>query len=56
MLVLTVFIIQAFQRDEITRKFHQITEQIEAALNEIPFPELDVSEEVREQVLFLGIC
>ncbi|GKV34183.1 hypothetical protein SLEP1_g42584 [Rubroshorea leprosula] len=41
---------QAFQRDETTRKFHQITEQIEAALTEIPFTELDISEEVREQI------
>lgn len=42
---------QALQREKTTQKFYQVTEQIEAALNEIHYDNLDISEEVREQVL-----
>lgn len=42
---------QALQREKIAQKFHQVTEQIEAALSEIRYDNLDISEEVREQVL-----
>ncbi|PON36546.1 Beta-catenin [Parasponia andersonii] len=43
-------IYQAFQRDEIANKFGNVTEQIEAALCEIPYKKLAISEEVREQI------
>jgi hypothetical protein len=39
------------QRDHIADKFNQITEKIEAALSEIPYDKLNLSEEVQEQVL-----
>lgn len=42
--------LQALQMDKIAAKFHQVTEQIEAALSRIPYDKLDISEEVREQV------
>ena len=42
---------KAFHRDEIANKFHQMTEQIEAALKEIPYDKLPISDEVREQVM-----
>lgn len=42
---------QAIQRDKIAHKFCQITGKIEAALSEIAYDKLDLSEEVREQVL-----
>lgn len=42
---------QALQREKIAQKFRQVTEQIEAALNEIHYDNLNISEEVREQVL-----
>ena len=42
---------QALQRDKIVGDFQQVTEQIEEALSEIPYDKLDISEEVREQVL-----
>ncbi|KAK4834774.1 hypothetical protein QYF36_000414 [Acer negundo] len=41
---------QVLQRDKIASKFHEMTEQIEAALNEIPCDNLDLSEEVHEQI------
>ncbi|KAH7547860.1 hypothetical protein ACOSP7_032884 [Xanthoceras sorbifolium] len=41
---------QVLQRDKIASKFHQTTEQIEAALSEIPYDKLDLSEEVHEQI------
>ncbi|GAV77194.1 Arm domain-containing protein/U-box domain-containing protein/KAP domain-containing protein [Cephalotus follicularis] len=41
---------QALQRDVIADQFHQMTEQVEAALSEIPYEKLDISEEVREQI------
>ncbi|GLT65359.1 hypothetical protein SLA2020_377970 [Shorea laevis] len=41
---------QALQREKIAQKFHQVTEQIEAALSEIRYDNLDISEEVREQI------
>ncbi|KAF5742555.1 U-box domain-containing protein 14 [Tripterygium wilfordii] len=41
---------QALQRDIITDQFHHITAQIEAALNEIPYDNLDIAEEAREQI------
>lgn len=50
------YLSQALQKDQITDKFQLMTETIEAALNEIPYDKLDISEEVREQVLFLGNC
>lgn len=42
---------QALQREKIAQKFHQVTAQIEAALNEIHYDNLNISEEVHEQVL-----
>lgn len=42
---------QALQREKIAEKFHQVTEQIEVALSEIHYDTLDISEEVREQVI-----
>lgn len=41
------------------QKFHDVTVEIEAALSQIPYDTVEVSEEVREQVLitsffFLG--
>uniref|UniRef100_A0A2P2JW22 RING-type E3 ubiquitin transferase n=1 Tax=Rhizophora mucronata TaxID=61149 RepID=A0A2P2JW22_RHIMU len=41
---------QALVQEKMANKFHQTMENIEAALNEIPYEKLDVSEEVREQV------
>lgn len=41
---------QCLQRDKIVAQFHQLTEQIEAALSEIPYDKLDLSEEAREQI------
>lgn len=41
---------QALQRDIIDDRFHQMTEKIEAALTEIPYNKLSISEEVREQI------
>lgn len=32
-------------------KFHDMTVEIEAALSQIPYDKIEVSEEVREQVL-----
>ncbi|KAB2063497.1 hypothetical protein ES319_A10G219800v1 [Gossypium barbadense] len=41
---------QALQKDQVAYKFQQMTETIEAALSEIPYDKLDISEEVREQI------
>ncbi|KAI4339254.1 hypothetical protein MLD38_024216 [Melastoma candidum] len=41
---------QAFQGDKIALKFQELTERIEEALNKIPYSELDISDEVREQI------
>ncbi|CAN1339422.1 U-box domain-containing protein 14 [Linum perenne] len=41
---------QALYLDSIAVEFHQITEQIEAALSNISYNKLDLSEEVREQI------
>lgn len=49
--MLLVVMSKAFHRDEIANKFHQMTEQIEAALKEIPYDKLPISDEVREQVM-----
>ncbi|KAL2533913.1 U-box domain-containing protein 14 [Abeliophyllum distichum] len=43
-------IYQALQVDKIARKFDLVTEQIEAALSQIPYDKLDIPEEVREQI------
>jgi hypothetical protein len=43
-------IYHALQMQKIVVKFHLITEQIEAALSQIPYDKLDISEEVREQI------
>ncbi|KAJ1403119.1 Zinc finger, RING/FYVE/PHD-type [Sesbania bispinosa] len=40
----------ALQRNETVDKFQQTTEKIEAALSEISYNELDISEEVQEQI------
>ncbi|KAF2295639.1 hypothetical protein GH714_033376 [Hevea brasiliensis] len=37
-------------KGQLAHKFCQITEQIEAALSEIPYDKLDLSEEVQEQI------
>ncbi|KAJ8766080.1 hypothetical protein K2173_020596 [Erythroxylum novogranatense] len=41
---------KALERDRLACKFHEVTENIEAALSEIPYDRLDISEEVREQI------
>ncbi|KAL9365565.1 hypothetical protein Peur_043438 [Populus x canadensis] len=41
---------QTLQRDDIADKINQITEKIEAALGEIPYDKLNLSEEVQEQI------
>ncbi|OWM70219.1 hypothetical protein CDL15_Pgr026069 [Punica granatum] len=41
---------QAFQWDKSAAKFHQVTEQIEEALSQVPYTKLDIPEEVREQI------
>lgn len=51
--------LQIFHRDSVVQKFHHVTVEIEAALSQIPYDTVEVSEEVREQVLitsffFLG--
>ncbi|KAK4480349.1 hypothetical protein RD792_013420 [Penstemon davidsonii] len=43
-------IFQALQVDKIACKFDHATEQIEAALSQIPYNELDIPDEVREQI------
>ncbi|KAM6584403.1 hypothetical protein CsatB_011405 [Cannabis sativa] len=43
-------IYQAFKRDEVANKFRNVTEQIEAALCEIPYKKLAISDEVQEQI------
>ena len=42
---------QALQRNDSVAKFQQITEKIEAALSEISYNKLEISEEVQEQVI-----
>ncbi|KAK2992387.1 hypothetical protein RJ640_018306 [Escallonia rubra] len=42
-------IFQALQLEITARRFHQVTEQIEESLCQIPYDQLDISEEVREQ-------
>ena len=46
-----MFGMQTLQRDDIADKINQITEKIEAALSEIPYFKLNLSEEVQEQVI-----
>ncbi|KAL0358635.1 UNVERIFIED_CONTAM: U-box domain-containing protein 14 [Sesamum angustifolium] len=46
-------IFQALQIDKIAGKFEHVTQQIEAALSQIPYNELDIPEEVREQIELL---
>jgi len=41
---------QALRRNDTAYKFQEVTEKIEAALSEIPYYKLEISEEVREQV------
>lgn len=48
-------ILQALQMDTISLRFLNVTEKIEDALSHIPYNKLDISEEVREQVLHLPI-
>ncbi|CAK9159662.1 unnamed protein product [Ilex paraguariensis] len=43
-------IFQALQMDKIAGRFHQVTEHIEAALSQVPYDKLDITEEVREQI------
>ncbi|KAL3523494.1 hypothetical protein ACH5RR_016328 [Cinchona calisaya] len=43
-------ILQALQLEQISGKFHHITEQIEEALSHIPYTTLDITEEVKEQI------
>jgi len=42
---------QLFDRDSLVEKFRDMTVEIEAALSQIPYEKIEVSEEVREQVL-----
>uniref|UniRef100_A0A1J3JNF7 U-box domain-containing protein 12 n=1 Tax=Noccaea caerulescens TaxID=107243 RepID=A0A1J3JNF7_NOCCA len=44
---------QIFHRDSVVQKFHHVTVEIEAALSQIPYDTVEVSEEVREQVQLL---
>ncbi|KAG6402266.1 hypothetical protein SASPL_139143 [Salvia splendens] len=46
-------IFQALQIDKLAGKFEDITIQIEAALSQVPYNELDIPEEVREQIELL---
>ena len=43
--------LQALQRDKVAQEFCIHTEKIEEALTKIKYEKLDLSEEVREQVL-----
>jgi hypothetical protein len=42
---------QALRRNDAADKFQQITEKIEAALSDISYNKLEISEEVQEQVV-----
>lgn len=46
---------QALRRNDIADKFRQMTGKIEAALSEISYNKLEISEEVQEQVILLYI-
>ncbi|KAH6801706.1 plant U-box 14 [Perilla frutescens var. frutescens] len=46
-------IFQALQIEKIAGKFEDVTVQIEAALNQIPYNKLNIPEEVREQIELL---
>lgn len=46
---------QALQLEHISRKFHHITEEIEGALSHISYDKLDISDEVREQVIVTNL-
>lgn len=48
----SLFILQVLETDQVTKRFYEVTSQLEQALANIPFNELDVSDEVREQVQF----
>ncbi|KAL1206207.1 U-box domain-containing protein 14 [Cardamine amara subsp. amara] len=44
---------QIFHRASVMQKFHDMTVEIEAALSQIPYDTIEVSEEVREQIQLL---
>jgi hypothetical protein len=46
---------QALRRNDTADKFQQITEKIEAALSDISYNKLEISEEFQEQVILLYI-
>ncbi|KAL8518051.1 hypothetical protein ACS0TY_009370 [Phlomoides rotata] len=46
-------IFQALLVDKIAGKFEHVTKQIEEALSQVPYNELDITEEVREQIELL---
>lgn len=48
--VLLSFIFQVLERDGMVKRFQDVTTQLDQALDAIPFEELQISEEVREQV------
>ncbi|XP_044460657.1 U-box domain-containing protein 14 [Mangifera indica] len=48
-------IYQCLQRDKISAQFQEMTEQIEAALSEIPYDRFDLLEEVQEQIELVHI-
>ncbi|KAI5648598.1 hypothetical protein M9H77_34603 [Catharanthus roseus] len=48
-------IFQALQLEEISGKFHHVTEEIEEALSHISYDKLDITEEVREQIELVHI-
>lgn len=48
----SLFILQVLETDQVTKRIYEVTSQLEQALANIPFNELDVSDEVREQVQF----
>lgn len=43
--------IQVLDRDQIMERFQEVTSQLEQALAGISYDKLDISDEVREQVL-----
>lgn len=42
--------LQVLEREQIMKKFHEVTTQLEQALGGVHYEELDISDEVKEQV------
>lgn len=43
--------LQVFDRDRVMNIFQEVVAQLEQALHDFPYNELDISDEVREQVI-----